>query len=498
MLFAGIVRHPAARVGFLHQPPGQFKHLGRERVLVAKLRFPFRIGMGQRLRGRRVHLVDPLRALRLLFRGERFLPALPGATLQLFPEDFFVVGVRPLPLQARPDPIGEAVAVGLHLFRLGFALRCALVPRVVFALRSTLFAGHRLPERLDESAHRARILPALRLFLFARHVPRDVRRHREQVTRRLDHDPPVRLAEPFQIQAVAPVPRIRFPLLGQLQQFLHRHLRHLHPTRCRAVADHPRLPPRKSGPGFRGPRLFHRDRIHKLQPPPREIAPGIARQREFHGLREPFEPDASRHAVARAIVNFAADDGFINAPGHRFFMRANLPGSDAGATPNPARVRRGAHPRFVEIGSNPRAEKQDAPCAGVLEPQLRPAVLAGVACDRSRAQRRSWRRRLPSAGDRCRNQPAHRARRLVHGSLSLSCQRHPRWAGRSAGGGAQVVARPVESRGAHGPPRGNGVRQETATPRPPGPIPPRARPKTFSAGPPCPRRGCVHAWPAVP
>jgi hypothetical protein len=78
-------------------------------------------------------------------------------------------------------------------------------------------------------------------------------------------------------------------------------------------------------------------------------------------------------------------------------------------------------------------------CAPPCWPGWR-AIVRGRSDDRGAGV--SPRRRIDAAT----NQPTHRARRLVHGSLSLSCQRHPRWAGRSAGGGAQVVARPVESR----------------------------------------------------
>ena len=285
-------------------------------MLLSDLRVDLRIGIGQRPRRRRVHLIDPLRALRCFLRREWLLTALPCATLKFFLDDFFVVRVRTLSLQPRVDAIRKPVAVVLHFLRLRFALRRTLVPPLVLAQRPALFARHRLAELLDESAHRPGIRALLRRFLVRRHVPRHVRRHREQVARRLDHDPPVRLAEPLQMETVAPMPGKRFPLLKQLHQLVHRHLRHLHFTRRRAIADRTGLSRRKTVDVIRRQWFFHRHRVHKLQAPPREITPRVAREIKFHRLCATLKPNAPRHAVARAIVDFTPDYALVDAPCH--------------------------------------------------------------------------------------------------------------------------------------------------------------------------------------
>ena len=275
-----------------------------------------RIGIRHRLLGGSIHFVNPLGALRLFLGRWRSFPAFFSAAFQFLFENFFVVRVRSFALHACVDTVREQVAVRLHFFRLGFALRPALVPRFVLELRTAVFAHHRLTEPLHKSAQGLGIFPPLRLLFFRRHIPRDVRRHREQVARGFDHHASVRRAEPPEIQAVAPVPGKRFSLPVELAKLLHGDFRHLHFARRRAVADHAALPLRETRRLLSRERRLHRHGVHKFQSSPREVAPRVALQRELDRLREPGEPDEARHAVARAVVDFTSDHTLVDAPRH--------------------------------------------------------------------------------------------------------------------------------------------------------------------------------------
>ena len=165
MLFADVVRQPAARIGLLHQPHRQLERLFGERMLTLEFLVERWIGIRERFRRRAVHLLNPLRALRLLLGRERFFSALLSAAFEFLLEDLFVVGVRALAGESRVDPIREPVAVVLHLLRFGFALRLTFIPRLVLILRAAVVPHHRLAEVLHKATHRCRVFPALD-FLF--------------------------------------------------------------------------------------------------------------------------------------------------------------------------------------------------------------------------------------------------------------------------------------------------------------------------------------------
>jgi hypothetical protein len=92
---------------------------------------------------------------------------------------------------------------------------------------------------------------------------------------------------------------------------LEREIQHLHLARRRDVADGAHLPRREIPL-----RSWLWRRIHKLQPPPRQIAPAITRELQLHRLRMPDEPNFSSDAPAHAIIDLAANHVLVDAPGH--------------------------------------------------------------------------------------------------------------------------------------------------------------------------------------
>ena len=61
--------------------------------------------------------------------------------------------------------------------------------------------------------------------------------------------------------------------------------------------------------------------VDELQPSAGEVAPGVALKVELDGRRATGEPEAARHPSAGAVVDLAAEEVFVDAPGHAGRLR---------------------------------------------------------------------------------------------------------------------------------------------------------------------------------
>ena len=107
------------------------------------------------------------------------------------------------------------------------------------------------------------------------------------------------------------MPRKRFLRCVVFADLIHRNIRHLHFPRSGDVAHRACLQSRHAvqiaGLGLG---------VGELQLPPRHVAPAITGEFELHRFHATGKPDPTRHAPAHAVVDFSANDCFIDAPSH--------------------------------------------------------------------------------------------------------------------------------------------------------------------------------------